>query len=129
MIKKTNFWGFLLLPISLLLLVTTGWIGVLYSLLFSIFKLRFSLIFKRWAAYFMKLAVSIDQLGNVMMQDLFNKLFITNYSLHKFGNEDETISSVLGKNKEGDTLSPLGQVITNFLDKIDKNHSLNSIEN
>jgi hypothetical protein len=44
-----------------------------------------------------------------------------------FGNKKETISSVIGKNKLTNTLSPLGKALNAFLNYIDKNHSLNSI--
>ena len=46
----------------------------------------------------------------------------------QFGNEDETISSVLGKNERMQTLTGLGRVIVSILDFIDPNHALNSIE-
>ncbi|MCF6349253.1 MAG: hypothetical protein L3J20_13320 [Flavobacteriaceae bacterium] len=45
-----------------------------------------------------KFVLSIDQMGNVAMQDLFNDIF-TIKNGYQFGNEDETISSVLGKNE------------------------------
>ena len=80
------------------------------------------------ASYSMIIAISIDQLGNVILQDLLNKLFITKKSEHLFGNEDHTISSVLGENKKAQTLSLVGNRVAEILDFIDKNHVLNSIE-
>ena len=68
-------------------------IGMIYSL----FRLKFHL-----KQYFLIIAIAIDQLGNVVMQDLFDDLMIKKEG-HKFGNEDETISSVLGKNKRRGT--------------------------
>ncbi len=47
---------------------------------------------------------------------------------YKFGNEDETISSVLGKNERTQTLTGLGRTIVSFPNFIDPNHALNSIE-
>ena len=124
--QKTNYWGFILLPISIILLISTGWMGLLYTLLVSILKpLAF---FKRMASFSMIIAISIDQLGNVILQDLLNKLFITKKSEHLFGNEDHTISSVLGENKKAQTLSLVGNRVAEILDFIDKNHVLNSIE-
>jgi 8-oxo-dGTP diphosphatase len=41
---------------------------------------------------------------------------------------DETISSVLGKNKKANTLSKIGKGLDWILDILDKNHSIKSIE-
>lgn len=57
-----------------------------------------------------KMALSIDQTGNVIMADLFNIILI-NKKGYKFGDEDETISSVLGKNKINNNLKPLGKAL------------------
>lgn len=74
-----------------------------------------------------KMALSIDQTGNVIMADLFNIILI-NKKGYKFGDEDETISSVLGKNKINNNLKPLGKALDWVLDKIDPNHSIKSID-
>jgi len=47
---------------------------------------------------------------------------------YKFGNRDETISSVLGKNIEMNTLSKFGKGLNSILDVIELGHSLNSID-
>lgn len=77
--------------------------------------------------YFFKLALAIDQLGNVAMSKLFNDTLIFKEG-YKFGFEDETISSVLGKNQKANLLKPLGKFLVFLLDKIDKNHSIDAIE-
>jgi hypothetical protein len=48
--------------------------------------------------------------------------------LNKFGNEDETISGVIGKNKRLNTLTFAGRLLDKLLDTIDKNHSIDAIE-
>ena len=78
---------------------------------------------------FRAIAVSIDQLGNVVCSDLFNMTLITKDSKYLFGNPDETISSVLGKNKLRNTLSKTGIILTKILNVFEKNHSIKSIEN
>ena len=78
--------------------------------------------------YYLKLAISLDQLGNVALQRLFNLLFLNSRSCAKFGNEDETISSVLGKNSRAATLTLSGYCLDRMLNKLDKGHSINSIE-
>ena len=76
----------------------------------------------------MELATVIDQQGNVIMQHLLNLLWIKGADRYLFGDRDETISSALGKNQDRNTLSKFGKLIVWLLDKIDPNHSLNSIE-
>lgn len=78
--------------------------------------------------YFINIAKAIDHFGNVLCQYLFNLIFI-NKNGYKFGNIDETLSSVLGKNYRDKTLTKLGLLICNILDKIDPNHVTNSIDN
>ena len=45
--------------------------------------------------------------------------------MHKFGNPDETISSVIGKNR---TRNPKFIRADKFLDRFEKDHTQNSIE-
>ena len=115
--------GVLLFIISIILMILTGPLGLVYGFFYSLIKGGFSGI----GEFFLKIAVSIDQLGNVLMQHLLNTLWIKRGG-YKFGNRDETISSVLGKNKQLGTLSAFGKLIDGFLDNIDPNHSLNSID-
>jgi len=122
--KKVNpLIGSLLFLISIILLVVTGPFGFVYGLFHSLFTKGF----KGFGEYLLKIAISIDQLGNVLLQHLLNVLWI-NKAGYKFGNRDETISSVLGRNNKLKTLTGFGKAIDRFLDAIDPNHSLNSID-
>jgi 8-oxo-dGTP pyrophosphatase MutT (NUDIX family) len=122
--KKANpLIGILLFVISIVLLVITGPIGFVYGLLHSLFTKGF----RGLGDYLLKIAISIDQLGNVLMQFLLNVLWIKKEG-YKFGNRDETISSALGRNNKLGTLSGFGKVVDKFLDFIDPNHTLNSID-
>lgn len=122
--KKTHpLMGFVLLLISVLLLLITGPLGLIYGSLHSLFTRGI----KGMGEYFLQIAVSIDQLGNVLMQHLLNLLWIRPGG-YPFGNRDETISSALGRNKRDGTLTPFGKWIDGVLDRIDPNHSLNSID-
>ena len=67
-----------------------------------------------------------DLFANVVGAEFWNAVFIINGG-YKFGNPKETISSVLGKNQRDKTLSIAGDVLRWMLDRIDKNHCLNSI--
>lgn len=122
--KKVNpFIGVLLFLISIVLLAVTGPIGFVYGLFNNLFKKGF----KGIGEYLLKIAISIDQLGNVMMQHLLNTLWVKK-GCYNFGNRDETISSALGRNKNLGTLTGFGNWIDKLLDVIDPDHSLNSID-
>lgn len=122
--RKTHpFIGALLFLISLFLLVITGPVGFLYGLLHNLFTRGFTGL----GEYLLKIAISVDQLGNVLMQHLLNLLWIKKGG-YPFGNRDETISSALGRNKKLGMLTGFGKAIDRFLDLIDPNHSLNSID-
>lgn len=115
--------GALLFGISILLLLITGPVGFLYGLIFTLVKSGF----KGVSEFLLKIAVSIDQLGNVIMQHLLNAIWIKKGG-YRFGNRDETISSALGRNKRLGTLTVFGKLIDKLLDIIDPNHSLDSID-
>lgn len=76
---------------------------------------------------FRSVAIWIDQIGNSVCRDLFNRCLITS-SWYKFGKVQETISSVLGKNQETWTLTCLWAIIVKLLDTLDKNHCKDSIQ-
>lgn len=76
---------------------------------------------------FHSINIAIDQLGNVVCQHLFNLTLIKKEG-HLFGNEDETISSVLGKNIQANTLSSVGRLLNFLLNIFEKDHSIKSID-
>ena len=80
---------------------------------------------KNKKGYFKSSAINLDKFGNREFRTLFNKILVNGY---QFGNINETISGVLGKNERDKTLSKLGIIIVWILDKIDKNHCLKSID-
>ena len=117
---------FLLFCIAIVLLIFTTPIGIFYALLRQLFFDKL----KSLSVYFLEVAISIDNTGNVMMQYLLNDLLlIKRQETYYFGNKKETISSVIGKNSLTNTLSALGKALNAFLNWIDKDHSFNSIIN
>lgn len=76
--------------------------------------------------YFFEGAIDIDRFGNRNFRSLFN-LVLRKKNGHSFGNEKETISSVLGKNKASNRLSILGVLVCKILNFLDKNHVEKSI--
>lgn len=79
--------------------------------------------------YFLSSAISIDRWANREFRTTWNSLLITSKSSNYFGNIDETISSVLGKNQRDKTLSFTGKCLAGLLDFLDKNHCEKSIVN
>ncbi len=122
--KKANpFIGILLFFISIILFVLTAPLGLIYGLLRKFIVKGITGL----GEFSLKIAISVDQLGNVLMQHLLNSLWVKTGG-YKFGNRDETISSALGRNNRLGTLTAFGRSIDKILDLIDPNHSLNSID-
>lgn len=116
-----------ILAIVLAIILTP--IGILFTFIKSFYKNSCKNAIKNLNLQFKCIAISIDQYGNVVCKDLFNSTLIKKESIYLFGNEDDTISKVIGINKINNTLSKVGIILDNILDFIDKNHSLKAIEN
>ena len=78
------------------------------------------------AATLHSLALGLDQIGNAVCRDMFNRLLIEK-DWYKFGKVQETISSVLGKNQMLDTLSLWGWILVSILELFEEDHCLKSI--
>ena len=111
--------GSILLIIALCLSVVLLPIGFAFQIITALFKAI--------DKYLFRIAKSIDQLGNVVCEHLFNVTLIKKNG-YKFGNEDVTISHVLGKNEETNTLSGAGKLLAWLLNTIDKDHNQKAIE-
>ena len=102
-------------------------IGFIYALVVYLWSFKFKKYWTKIGLYFLTCAIAIDQAGNVFCSELFNDVLIKDDS-QPFGDEDETISSVLGKNKLKNNLTWMGRVLDGILNVFEKNHSINSIE-
>ena len=78
------------------------------------------------SVWFWRTARAIDIFANVNGAEFFNAIFIIEGG-YKFGNPQETISSVIGKNQRDKTLSLAGNILRWMLDRISQDHCLNSI--
>jgi hypothetical protein len=113
--------GFLLFIISLILRRTLEPFMYIYCSIIALYK-------GEWFDYYNKnLAIAIDQYGNGLCSYLFNQILIKKEG-HQFGNIDETISSVIGKNKLTGTLTWLGKLVDKILDAFEKDHSIKAID-
>lgn len=119
--------GFLLWIVSNLIyygLLPLVWV---YNLFYYFYNRKFFRAFKEIDDDFFNIALGNDQKGNIVYKHLFNKILIRKYGV-SFGYEDETVSSVLGKNLRDGTLTKLGQFVCWVLDSIDENHCIKSID-
>ena len=112
----------LLFIVAVLLVVLLSPLAVLAKIVFVIRRRKID------SEWFRRLAISLDQFGNVLADDLFNWLLIHDDHIAPFGDEDETVSSVLGKNYLEHNLTVLGKALRYLLHMIDPKHSINSIE-
>jgi len=79
--------------------------------------------------YLVRIALAQDQADNTMVRFLFNDLLLKkNIDSYKFGNMDEKISSVLGKNERRKSLNGLGRFVNGVLHSIEEDHSLKAID-
>lgn len=79
--------------------------------------------------YFLHISSAMSQIANAFSGKLLNKIMIKKGAAFvRFGNEDETISGVLGKNAELDTLSLFGRFIRRVLNTADPDHTEKAIE-
>jgi len=123
--KKGIFTSFLLFLIAVFLLSVTAPIGFIFALLQKLFTRKIQSL----RDYLLEVALVLDQAGNVIMQHFLNAVLLKKLpNAYLFGNKKETISSVIGKNSLMDSLTSAGQLLNGFLNAIDKNHTLNSIE-
>lgn len=115
------------LTISLLIFVVACILSAIFMPIGFMYSF-FLAIYKRDLGYFVKVVdrinVSIDQLGNVVCGDLFNKIMIK--VGRQFGLEDDTISEVLARNQNN--LRKLGAILSAILEKLDPNHLNKSLE-
>lgn len=112
--------NFVLFLISRILFYPLSLMNITYILLF-----KNGNIFKKISNYFYSSAYDIDIYGNREFRSLWNAVFIKQDILdksHLFGSYGETISYVLGKNKEYGTLSYLGKIMCIILNFCDKDH-------
>jgi 8-oxo-dGTP diphosphatase len=123
--ERSLFSSILLVLIAAILLITTAPIGFLFAIIEQGFTSGLSKI----KYYLLNVALVLDQAGNVIMQHFLNRLLLKKSQLtYLFGNKKETISSVIGKNFMLGTLNPIGLIANGLLNKIDSNHTLDSIQ-
>ena len=114
----------LLFFIAIVLLLTVGSFGLVYTIFDSIFNIRNKSFFKYWGDLVYTINVGIDKIGNVLLGKFLNEFALTKIE-YPFGNINDTISYALAKNINN--LTSLGRFIVDVLEYIDPGHMERSI--
>jgi hypothetical protein len=113
---------FLKLLVAVLALINFAWIGLLGTILIALWRLDGRVIVKRLNY----LLVLTSHIGNVLMGDVFNALFITAKG-EPYGSPRSSISAVTGFNIFRGTLTSFGKTMKPLLDFIfEKDHAENA---
>jgi len=120
--------GLILFIISSFLSLIFTPVGLLYGLFKSFYDRHFidGIIDVDRKLY--DLACTKDLTGNISCSELFNSTLIKKNSKNLFGKKNEYISSVEGKNQLDNTLTKTGKILSNILNKIEKDHCIKSIQ-
>lgn len=117
--------GFVLFVIAYALLIPLTIINIVFVL---ITKVRSYQYLKTLGGIFLDDATSMDKYGNRSLRTMLN-ILLKKRNGYKFGNKDETISSVLGKNEQAGTLRFMGKLLCFILNIFDRDHCEESIDN
>ena len=121
--------GFLLLIVAVLLTSLVGSFAIVFTLFYYVITLRFKALLRALDGFFYTLALSIDQLGNVLCAVPFQYIFTKGDNALKFGNPDDTVSYVIAINQKRGTLTGMGKALAWVLDFVDKDHLQKAINN
>ena len=122
------FWVAGILSVILLPLGIIWTVGEILVRIFSSSQKKSACTKSLWflTATLHSLALWLDQIGNAVCRDMFNRILIEQDG-YKFGKVQETISSVLGKNQLLDKLSLTGRALVVLLELFEEEHCIKSI--
>ena len=106
-------------------------VAIIYTLikLLIICKGKWKLFKRFFSRYLVRIALAYDQADNTVVRFLFNDTLLKpNSNSYKFGNMNEKVSSVLGKNQRRGTLNSVGRYVNGVLHAIEEDHSLKAID-
>ena len=113
------FINIVLFVVAVILLLTLGTIGLIYTFFSSFVHFKNKSFLKYWGNLLYQINVGIDQIGNVLLGEFLNR-FAVKKLIHPFGKVNETISYAIAKNTK--ELSKLGRFIYDIIDWIDRGH-------
>jgi|SRR3972149_1909921 len=109
-----------LLILTLFLVSLFSILGFTISAFYYIFSLKWKTGIQALSNYIYQICLSLDQLGNVTCQNIFNITLVKRKEkYHPFGDEDDTISYCIAMNNKNNTLSNHGKFWASFLNIVD----------
>lgn len=114
--------------LQVLLFIVAVILMIVVGLFCTVLLILLSIITEGNQDYFLRLAVGVDQFGNIFISPFAN-IGMRKRGGARFGDPDETISSVLGKLYVKEKLTPLSAAIRVILDWLDEDHCRKSINN
>lgn len=120
--------GLCLFCLALTLTIPLTILSFIITPIVYIIKLKWIEGLNDFGSYLRRLAVSVDQFGNGSCATMF-QFILTKKGAMKFGEIDDTVSYVLGRNKYKKKLTIFGKLIVFILDLIDKDHVEKAINN
>ena len=113
--------SFLLFVLAICIFSILSVVGFFWTIVKLFYKAKISSALQGLNDYFFSLALSINQIGAVAFQGLFNDTLIKGKGL-PFGDEDKQISEVMGWNERYFELTKIGKTLVKILDKLDPKH-------
>lgn len=113
--------SFLLFVLAICIFGVLSVVGFIWTILKLFYKRKISSALQGLNNYFFSLALSINQIGAVAFQGLFNDTLIKGKGL-PFGDEDKQISEVMGWNERYFELTKIGKILVRLLNKLDPRH-------
>jgi len=109
--------GYLLFLIARVVVVLSSPLGVLYTLIRRVVLGQSKTLGK----YYIDMAYLYDVFVNVCWGDFFNDVF-KKWNAYPYGDHQDSISRVLGKNKALQQLTRFETWVANWLNKLDRDH-------
>lgn len=129
-IKKANYVKFMrgltIFLLSIVLAIFAGGLSLIFTPLYYLARFDFQKGLDHLGDYLFKIALSIDQLGNVLGRSMLQIMLIKRGGF-LFGDEDDTISYVLARNYYKGKLNIFGKLLSLLLNLIDKDHLKDAI--
>lgn len=107
--------GLLLWIISKLITIFLLPLGILVGIICDLIKYPLSIASTKAMARFRAMAVATDIYGNVACPELLQFLFTKGNDYYLFGTEGETVSYVIGMNKDLNKLNAAGRLLCKIL--------------
>lgn len=113
--------GFLLFIVAIIMTTGATVISMVVTPIYYIVTFKWK---SGWIAlddWFFKMALGLDQFGNISNRETL-KILLTKKGGHPFGDEDDTVSYVIGRNKYKGKLNRFGKLNERLLNAIEKKH-------